>query len=619
MTVLVPVQQIDEVARRSPGGGAGWHEQQTRELYDPAIEHPRQVFHELLGRAVAAGPVHTVVEIGVGRHGVRHHALRLVAHRVVSVDSAVRLRRLAAGAGPDPERSVCIVGEGHEPEVRGELERVANGCDLMLIDASDRYGRTAAAWRALAGLVRPGGLVAIVDRCQAWPRAARRDGVDRFARDLAARWLGPRGRVLERIGSDHAIHCYRRAAGDDEAAAFWPEPDPEPDPVAIDGAPDGFRWFEDGARWLAVRGDFDTFDAVDLERGSASLAFVADSAESLQFVTERWLRAERLAQDVLHALARRDEPSFRRLCNGAASTVVAEGPWWVGALQHTPHSTPLLRVAAALECVQRRYDVAAALLRAAVDLDFADSAGIAALVAVEQWLRGDEAAAKELLSTLKRRVAARERTRVCLAELSGHVLWTQPRLLHDRTAITWIGPGGSEAMGAAERLGMRVVWIPNGHSAAAAAVPGARVVPRVIGAAAGQSSLWLDPTDGSLAIERWAPAFEREQQFGQREIGPVVTTTLDAMLDDGSLTPADLDVLVLDVPGAAASVLRGAERAFAHVQTLCLAVRHQSVFPDALPHPEVLQRVTGLGLHFAGCEPGRRAAEAFAFFQRPVP
>ncbi|MBL8749963.1 MAG: hypothetical protein JNK78_12440 [Planctomycetes bacterium] len=619
MTVLVPVQQIDEVARRNPGGGAGYHEQQTRDLYDPAIEHPRQVFHELLCQAVAAGPVRTVLEIGVGRHGARHHALRLVAERVVSVDSAARLRRLEEGRVMDRERSVCIVGEGHEPEVRAEVERAASGCDVLLIDAGDRYARTAAAWRGFAGLVRPGGLVAIVDRCQAWPRAARHDGVDRFAYDLATRWLGPRGRVLERLGSDHAIHCYRRVADDDEGAAFWPMPAAEPGPVPVGGAPAGFCWFVDGERWIAARGDFDVFDAVDVERGGASLAFVADSEAALRSATDRWLRAERLAHDVLRALARRDEPGFRRSCDEAAAGLAAEGAWWVDALQRTPHSTPLLRVAGALECVLGRHDVAAALLRAAVDLDFADSGGIAALVAVEQWLRGDDAAAKELLSTLKRRVAARERTRVCLAELSGHVLWTQPRLLHERSAITWVGPGGGDAMAAARRLGMQITWIPNGHAVPAAAAPGARIVPRVIGGAPGRSSLWLDPEDGSLAVQRWAPAFERERRTTQREIGPVATTTLDVLLEEGGLVPADLDVLVLDVPGAAAAVLRGAERSLAHVRTLCLAVRHQSVFPDSLPHPEVLQRVTETGLHFAGCEPGLRASEAFAFFQRPVP
>lgn len=613
-TVLRALPAIDELARRGRAGGACYHDHQDDSRYEPAIEHPRHVLHELLTEVAGRGPLRTVVEVGAGRFGVRHEALRQLARCVVTVDpDPERLRPLGhEPAGPDTATSHTVLGHGHEPAVVAEVQRLAPGVDLLLLDGSDRYAAMAAAWRALAGLVRPGGTVAIVDRSQQWPEGRRDDDVDRFTFDLAERYLRPRGRSLRRHGTTHNVVTYVRTDDDDEAAARWPEPLPSAPPWVEDLAVAGFRIGQDGAHWLAGRGGPTPLGHRAALRQEAPLAFVAETREALLERLHGWSTVETLATAGLAALANAARTRFTALTAAAAAVPAGTTAWLVDALQATPRSCALLRTVGAFWLLQGQHDLGAALLRQVIDLDLGDTEVLRALAETETWLRGDPAAARALLTTVRARLADRERSRVCLQELRGHALWTQPRLLHRHDCLTWIGPGGEAGIAAAARLGMRMLWWPNDPAATAATTP-------LVGGPDQHGTWWRDPRDGTLAQRPWTATYGREQGRAQVPVAVDGVRTLDDLLASGALTPERLQVLVLDVPGAVHEVLRGAARALQAVQTLCVRIHHQAVFAGGEPHPAMLGWLREQGLHLLGCEATDDPTAAFALLQRPRP
>ncbi|HLQ37332.1 MAG TPA: hypothetical protein VK348_06010, partial [Planctomycetota bacterium] len=88
MNRLQLFRAVDELATCAPERqGYGFSDTQYAWHHDPAIEQPRQVFQQLLEVLRQAGLCGTHVQIGLGRHGGSHRALRLLAERVVSVEA----------------------------------------------------------------------------------------------------------------------------------------------------------------------------------------------------------------------------------------------------------------------------------------------------------------------------------------------------------------------------------------------------------------------------------------------------------------------------------------------------------------------------------------------------
>lgn len=72
----------------------------------------------------------------------------------------------------------------------------------------------------------------------------------------------------------------------------------------------------------------------------------------------------------------------------------------------------------------------------------------------------------------------------------------------------------------------------------------------------------------------------------------VTTTTLDRMLERAGLAPERFNVLVIDVQGAEAMVLRGAPRQLAHVDLINVEVNFDEVYAD-VPQIEDIDRILG--------------------------
>lgn len=562
----------------------GFDEDQRPGRHAAAIEHPQAVFDALLRRLLQLEPCRTIVQLGHGGDGTRERALLCLADRVVTI------------ADPDEATPAAI--------------------DVLLIDRDRGYDDVAACWRALAPSVRVGGLIAIVDRAQERVDVARPDDVDRFAFDLQERFLRPRGRALERLGRGHAIHLYQRCEGDDERSFV-------PACVAsnrsswrrVDGEAGEFSVFTDSKQWLAVAGRPVAYRDRDRARHAYELVLAAPDEGQLRAAVRQWPVLEGLGCDALRCLASGEFDGLEGLRTHLLELDDRFEGWLEQALLAQPHGRRLLRTAGALWCLRGNRDLGAALLERLLDDDLTDSELVAALAQVHLALRHDEGAARQLLDCVRRRVETRRRQQLCLASAPAHPLWTQPELLGVARSVLWIGPGGDAGAAFAGELGLRLTWLPHGQPVS----PGLAdpVLTCWLSDACAERQRWRDPSTGQVTLRPFTAAFAGRSGTPVLEpMAPCATTTLDRIVAEGGLDPADAEVLVLDLPGEEAAVLRGGEQLLVNVRTLCVAMHHHAAYADTGPHHELVRWLGDRGFAFVGSDPTPLGHRVIGFFQR---
>ncbi len=607
---------IDEIVRVGDGAGRlGWDEQQEPGVYAAAMEHTKTAFHLFVRHVLAHGPVTTALQIGLGGTS-RHRALRCFASRVVSVDADAQALAAAGDPSAEPGADVLIAGEATDPAVFAELASLTEGCDLLLIDRDLGYHDAAACWQALAPLVRPGGLVAIVDRTQEIPEGRRPDGIDRFVHDLQQRFLAPRGRALHHFGAGHAISVYQRLASDaGEERVTWSVPAPRAPWRAVDDTDDGFTLFAGDDEVHAVSGSPRRHDARRRARHEAEVVLAAPDLPTLHARLAQWREVLVQCERAAACLLAGDAAGVRALGATIPGSEDLEG-WLLAQLAAMPHSRRLLRTIGLWFCLRGEVDVGAGLLQRLVDENFGDAGALQVLAQVHLLLRADAGAAQRLLAAMRRKVALQQRRRECLAVQHEHSLWGQPKLLGAARSVLWVGAGGAAASVVAARLGLSFTWLPNGNQVAAVA-PGARVEPTIVAGDDRDVTLYRDPVDGGVCLRPWSARFAAQTGGRtQQQVGQDRSTTLDALWQRGALTAPEVEVLVVDVPGEEAAILDAATALLSAVQVICLSVHHPVVFDGGKPHQELLRRLERRGFAYVGAEPTAVGHRAMTFLER---
>lgn len=608
---------IDEIVRVGDGAGRlGWDEQQERGAYAAAMEHTKTAFHLFVRHVLAHGEVTTALQVGLGGAS-RHRALRCFSSRVVSVDSDPHaLATALGGRQAEPGADVLIAGHPTDPAVLAELATAATGCDLLLIDRDLGYHDAAACWQALAPLVRPGGLVALVDRTQEIPEARRPDGIDQLAHDLEQRFLAPRGRSMHRFGAGHSIFVYQRAAADSGAERVtWSVPARRAEWRAVEGTRDGFTLFTSADEAHAVGGSPRRYDARRRARHEPDLVLVAPDLASLRGRLEQWREVQGVCERAAAHLLAGDVAGVRGLAAATPGSTDLE-EWLLAQLAAMPHSRRLLRTIGLWFCLRGEADVGAGLLGRLVDENLTDAGALQLLAQVHLLLRADAAAARRLLAAMRSKVALQQRRHDCLAAQHEHSLWGQPKLLGATRSVLWVGAGGDAASQVAARLGMSFTWLPNGNPDAVVA-PRTRIEPTIVAGGDGDVTLYRDPVDGAVCLRPWSARFAAQAGGRtQQLVGKSRGTTLDSLWHRGALTDADVDVLVVDVPGEEAAILDAATAVLSAVQVICVSVHHPVVFEGGEPHQDLLRRLERLGFAYVGAEPTAVGHRAMTFLER---
>lgn len=621
------------VTPAASGASFGYHDSQPASSYEPVVEHSRQTLHEFLAHVQRHGGIDTVLQIGLGRRGGTHRAFRLLGKQVVTVErDAARVRAFVAdelGMGVDlgvaadqlgPEWGL-VVGDSLAPQTVLAVQARLPACDLLFLDGGDTYRQCKADWLAYEPMVRPGGLVAIVDRSQVWPSTRRPFDVDRFAFDLERHHLLPRGVRLARFGTDDAIHCYQKPRG------TRVEPPTVPLPLGFVEVPaarrltadwHGFSLHAAPAGHVAVADPVEVYDERARLRNEYRVVLQHPERAGLEALVGEFVRARPLAGAVLDCLSRGDRQGFERLGAEVGEGREAFAAALLPSLSATPDNAELLRVFGAWQLLGGQYDVGAAVLRRLLAQQLTDSECLMALAQVHMHLRRDEVAARQLLSEVRSRIRQIDVERICHGQLSGHALWAHPRCLRGIRRCLWVGNGaeaGAKAWGLLRLGPFRA--LSAGAAAAEGPAAGAPAAEPSVAGSAGVREVFFDQEHDLVAYHRWSVPFAaRQPGRSQRPLGSVVTTTLDELVRQGLVQTAEAQLLVIDAPGEELAILRAAGSLLPHVELLCVTVYHQSVFVGGQPDRELVACLEQADMVFLGSEPTRVDCRSQALFRR---
>jgi FkbM family methyltransferase len=621
---------VDALATRDPEHcGYGYADSQHPWHHDPAIDHPRTAFLEFL-QHVASAPRRTAVVIGLGQRGTIHRALRLVAERVISIDTDRRaIAALLGQQACDPVRDFVLAEQAGSDSAQRAIAQLAPAIDVLLLDLDSGYAAVRDAWQRHAGAVGEGGIVAITDRSQVDPGTPELGGVDVFVADLERDFLMPRGVRLQRFGGAHAIFCYVQTAASRaiEGPLPWPGERAGASPERL-GECLGFVLHSWQGRCLAVRGGGDTLGARDLLRSQCEVVLVAVDAAEAAAAVAAWVAVEPVLGRARQALADHDHALAQRLVDGVAATHPGLREVWLPSLEQSPWNRALLRALGTLSAFTGRPHEGVALLARALGTEMVDAELLRTVAAGYLTLLADERGARALLERAKVAVRARRVAQVCHAELRGHVLWHYPQLLAAVRGVLQVGAHRGGLVPAWRALGIAAQCLlepqPDAFRAlqrtcAEHGVADAVLLPAAVGDREHQATLrWgTDPARASLLRPHpLAGAAGTVQDQGY----PVAVTTLDALVAAGALDPRRYDLLFVDTEGTELEVLRGARELLRHVEVISVRVFLHPVYGGAAL-PEQLQQFLGSvfgtdGFLLRAFEPSADPAWGEAVFRR---
>jgi FkbM family methyltransferase len=630
---FVRAHLVDEIATRDPERlGYGYADTQHPWHHDAAIDCARLPFLELLERiATVTGGHGSVLVVGLGPRPGLPLALRAVASRIVTVDAnAQHLEALRAVLPAHDRADTLVHGDPLAPEVAAEVARLAADCDAVLFDVGDGYADMRTAWVAFAPLVRAGGLVAIVDRTQAFPGDRHVFDVDRFVVDLERDVLVPRGARLRRCGGALAVHTYEQSAalrGAEPPA--WPFAyRAEPAPVVL-GTAAGFSLCEWRGRVVAFDGSDGPLRPRRLERNGYTTVLVAADRDAAARIAQDWPEVRAQLAQARTRLRDGDVDGARQI----VAAVAGVRPWlhetMVASLETAPWNRDLLLAQGTLLLFGTRPREGAALMRRALGLELVDAQLMQTVANAYLRVLTDEAAARSLLADGRQRVRARKVAQVCHTRLRGNVLWHYPQLLARVQSVLHVGSGRGDHLGAWTQLEIgRQTHVEADaeefarleRSCREVAFGTARAVHAVLGAVAGPGM--LHRSDVSLRPSLLAPSPLALHGRVPRILGTtaVEVVTLDGLVAAGAIDPHACDLLFVDTEGTELEVLRGATNLLRHTDVVCVAVFLAPIHEGA-PMPQDIQRFLreihdGDGFGLRAFEPGDDPARGMAVFRR---
>lgn len=593
MTAGVLSRDLDAIVTADPGGrGYGYADTQHPWHHAPAIDLPRSCWHEWLAQVQATVRPRTVVLLGGDDGGGMALALRCVATDVVAA------------------------ADGDRPSLP---------CDVLLLDAGDG-ATTARWWRRHAGAVRPGGMVAIVDRSQDGAGGAGTGGVDAFVARCERDFLAPHGARWRRHGQASCVHAYVQSEALRAAAlpALPVDASAAPRPR---GRRAELRLWQHAGRWLAVPAQGPAPTDRSLARNRHDVVLVAAHEPALVALVDAWTEA---APELAAArqLLPGDADAARRQVQRVVGRQPGLGAALVGCVEAAPWCRELLLALGTLWLFGERPAAGAALLRRAARQGL-DAGLVQQVAAAHLQVLQDEAGARAMLAEVRQEVRRRRVAEVCHALPRGHVLWDHPDVLAGVRGVLEVGGGAGGCIATWARLELREQCAIEGDphrvaalQAAAAGVAFGRVVvvPRFVAGAAGRRRWWASPGGGGSLLP---PHPRATAGVPAPAAGEVEVTTLDRLVAAGAIEPSRYDLLVVDAAGAELEVLQGAEALLRHVDVVVVTVWLQPVH-DGAPLPQQLQTFLrelhgGDGFGLRAFEPGPDPCCGRALFRRLRP
>jgi len=618
-------QIVDGIATADPERcGYGYADTQHPWHHDAAIELGRSAAIDLLAETEAiAGKHGTVVLVGLGMRPGLHLALRATGARVVTVDGDPdRLAALREAPGTDAFDVQLFHGDPGDLEVAAAVGRAVGQCDVVVLAAAGSYEDVRRQWIGFAPLVRDGGLVAIVDRSQAFALERRPFDVDRFVVDLDRDVLAPAGVRARRFGGALAVHLYVQTEATRTAPPpAWPRgfrAACSAEPLATVGGLALFPWQE---RTVAIEAGAGAFDARWLEQNRYVDVLAATDRSAVERCAAVW-------QDSSDRLATARQQLRANDVRGATATVaqLAEERPWLGAvltesLAVAPWNRATLLALGTLRLLTDAPRQGVALLRRALGMELADGELMQTVAAAYLQVLRDHDGARTLLRDGKQRVRTHKVARTCMQDLRGNVLWHYPQLLVAVQSVVHVGAGAGELVAAWTALeipdqvhveGEPAAFAELERRCATASYGRPRAVRAVLGATVGNATLHRVP--GSVRGSLLRPRAENVVT----STGAV--TTLDALLAAGTLDARRCDLLFVDAEGAELDVLRGGVELLRHVDVVCVTIWREPRFHDT-PMPLDIQRFLrelndGDGFALRAFEPDADPARGTAVFRR---
>lgn len=594
MNELQLARAIDGIATGDPERlGHGYTNTQFAWRHAPAIDLPRQVALEVVGRLRHLGRAPSVLLVGRCGGGGLPLAVARFARQVV----------LVAPGWPEAEAvgyrapHLVVAGDPDDEAVAAEVGDLLPVCDAVLLDADGDGERLERLWRRYAARVRPGGFVLLVDRAQAAPDLGAGRGTDEWIATLRRNALVPADVRLERFGAATAVFAYQQPMGGVEAWCSGATLARRDEAARSDVA--GFRLSRLGARWFAVPADEPAPSAQSLWRNAHGVVLTAADPDGLAALARAFAGAEPALDTARTELAagRATAASARIRAVAAASPELARG---LGAcVEAAPWNRRLLLALGTLWLGEGMAREGVALLRKALRIQMGDSALLAAIATACLDLLHDEVTARDVLATVRAHVRERRVAEVCRGQHDGNLLWQFPQLLEGVRSVVHVGAGRGDGIAPWTQLEMAESTFVEAHpdlagelarrvSGAGSTTRAVRVVNAALGATAGPGTLrWgRDPLGASLLRQHpLSPAATTDRQNHE---SAVAVTTLDGLLARGELRPEACELLHLDVEGAELDVLRGAVQSLQHVRLVSVIVCLAPLYADA-PLPQQIQ------------------------------
>ena len=426
--------------------GRGWHDGQRIWSYNAAIEQHREAFLGLLALLLRRGLCGSALQIGLGRYGGSHFALRQVCERVVTVEvNGEYVRHFEENNEISPSADALITGDSADPEVVAQVRSTANGCDVLFVDGDDTYDAVRSDWENYAPLVREGGLVAIVDSSQRVQEVRDPIGVDRFLCDLRG-LLDREGISHFDIGHDVPILCYyvtsevmqrvHRVEIDFPASRSGSG---RVAPVLIEGNIENFSIYDYRGSFYAVRVENAPFSPHGIfRRQYEDLLWNGELAQ--------------LRRDIVSYVAA--QPLLEQACDMLCAGRLVDGRQWVReivatyptlpaamteALNQSPYSSTVLARLGTIRALEGRVSEGRLLLDRALSFDPFNRSKLLALVGIIRYLDGDEVAAIEILREKSAILRRKEIEAVAFFSLDHHALWSEAKLLCEVRGALLVG------------------------------------------------------------------------------------------------------------------------------------------------------------------------------------
>ncbi|MCA8941903.1 MAG: FkbM family methyltransferase [Planctomycetes bacterium] len=582
--------QCDREAVSDPGRyGQGYHETQLAWSYDPAFEVGRETLFRLLREIVERELNGTFVQLGLGRRGGVRRTLEKIAARVVTVEiDPARVRAYVERECPSRIDDL-IVGDSTDPAVAALVRERVGTCDLLLIDADDSFESVRADWNAYSTLVRPGGIVAIVDSSQARDWDGREIDVDRCILELDTCVLAPNGIRLQRIGNDRAVHWYEQPSN--------PPTRDIPVPASMAPTPHGERigTAEDLAVWafgkrrFAIPSGHASFDPRRIADEEYALVVPLREGDPLAAA-----RAFGIAeQELAHAralLLRGDVEGARAVAGAVRRDAPQLRAWLLDALAEHPYSRRAILGIGTLGVLTDEPKEGRAWLEAALDRDVTDTELLQLVAAVQLRIDHDEVGARATIAQVQRKLDATRLQSIC-AQLhdASPGIWRYPQLLEGVRGVIQVGAHRGEEIDAFTRAGFTRQLFLEPDPAAFEGLHRAcrredgierRALRLAVGAAPDHGVLRY--ADGSRSGSLCAPRVGASESGAEVEIA-----TLDELVEQGVIDPRQFELLVVDAEGSELEVLRGATKLLPHLDVLCVAVFYEPIYDGAASPVEI--------------------------------